>query len=254
MKGSLIFIVILFFWDVQDTVKEIQPTEIKPLNLSTEGELKFLKDSELHAQVIRKIQKGMKPEQLSAEERRVWDETDETKSTYWDIIGDGCSWYCGGGPEKVAASSILEPQGSNSYDAENAHDFSFKSAWVEGVPGQGAGEYLLYTFSGDSPRITDVIVVNGYVKSDRAYLDNGRVKKLKMYINNEPYAILKLVDQRSEQRFKFAPIGNSNRIDQKQLKLSPDWTLKFEILEVYKGLKHDDVAITEIYFDGLDVH
>ena len=32
----------------------------------------------------------------------------------------------------------------------------------------------------------------------------------------------------------------------------PPWTLKFEIMEVYKGKKYDDVAITEIYFDGLD--
>ena len=30
--------------------------------------------------------------------------------------------------------------------------------------------------------------------------------------------------------------------------------MKFEILEVYKGLKYDDTAISEIYFDGLDVH
>lgn len=32
------------------------------------------------------------------------------------------------------------------------------------------------------------------------------------------------------------------------------WTLKFEIAEVYKGTKYDDVVITEIYFDGIDVH
>jgi len=30
--------------------------------------------------------------------------------------------------------------------------------------------------------------------------------------------------------------------------------LKFEILEVYKGSKYNDTAITEIYFDGIDVH
>lgn len=38
------------------------------------------------------------------------------------------------------------------------------------------------------------------------------------------------------------------------LKAKPDWTLKFEILDIYKGLKYDDVVISEIYFDGLDVH
>jgi hypothetical protein len=33
-----------------------------------------------------------------------------------------------------------------------------------------------------------------------------------------------------------------------------DLVLKFEIIEVYKGLKYNDTAITEIYFDGIDVH
>jgi hypothetical protein len=33
-----------------------------------------------------------------------------------------------------------------------------------------------------------------------------------------------------------------------------DLVLKFEIIEVYKGLKNNDTAITEIYFDGIDVH
>jgi hypothetical protein len=133
-------------------------------------------------------------------------------------------------------------------------NLNFKTAWVEGVPGYGVGEFLVYKFSPESPRITDIIIVNGYVKSERAYLDNSRVKKLKMYLNNKPYAILHLEDQRSRQFFKFDPIGNGSRKDLEQLKLQPAWSLKFEILEVYKGLKYDDVAITEIYFDGLDVH
>jgi hypothetical protein len=31
-------------------------------------------------------------------------------------------------------------------------------------------------------------------------------------------------------------------------------TLKFEILEVYPGTRHKDTVISEIYFDGIDVH
>ena len=26
---------------------------------------------------------------------------DETMEDYWDIIGGGCSWYCGGGPKRL---------------------------------------------------------------------------------------------------------------------------------------------------------
>ncbi|WP_449508538.1 hypothetical protein [Dawidia soli] len=30
--------------------------------------------------------------------------------------------------------------------------------------------------------------------------------------------------------------------------------MKFEILEVYEGAKYDDTVISEIFFDGIDVH
>jgi hypothetical protein len=94
------------------------------------------------------------------------------------------------------------------------------------------------------------------VKSQTAWENNGRVKKLRIYYNDEPYAILCLEDNRSIQAFEFPPIGNSRNdygslINEDKAK---DWTLKFEILEVYKGKKYSDVAISEIYFDGLDVH
>ena len=104
------------------------------------------------------------------------------------------------------------------------------------------------------PRINEIIVVNGYVKNKTAWENNSRVKKLKVYIDDKPYAILNLKDIIGSQSYKVEPIGNSDRKDWNVLKTKPDWTLKFEILDVYKGLKYDDVVISEIYFDGLDVH
>jgi hypothetical protein len=92
------------------------------------------------------------------------------------------------------------------------------------------------------------------VKSEKAWKENSRVKKLKMYIDNKPLAILNLYDTRKEQHFKFEPLGYSDREDWDKLKSKSWWTIKFEILEVYGGDKYDDTAITEIYFDGIDVH
>lgn len=43
-------------------------------------------------------------------------------------------------------------------------------------------------------------------------------------------------------------------IETKQLYAKPGWTLQFEIVAVYPGAKYEDTAITEIYFDGIDVH
>lgn len=177
---------------------------------------------------------------------------DETKESFWDVNGAACSWYCGGGPKEVKASSSLPPSKDITYGGENAHDNSYKTAWVEGVKGDGIGEYLTYTFDGNSPRVTDIIVVNGYVKSKNAWKNNSRVKTLKMYIDGKPYALLELKDIIGTQRFHFQPIGNapSNELGTDV----PDRTLKFEIVDVYKGEKYDDTAISEIYFDGIDVH
>lgn len=188
------------------------------------------------------------------DEEKVLLEKGEAYEDIWDIVGQGCSWYCAGGPADISASSYLTSQDSNSYEPKNAHDLNYKTAWVEGVKGYGIGEYLEYTFAPSSPRVTEIIVVNGYVKSTSAYQNNSRVKKLKVYLNDKPYAILNLQDRVSSQTFTVAPIGNGFINDKSVLDTLSPCKLKFEIMEVYKGLKYDDVVISEIYFDGLDVH
>ncbi|UII33852.1 hypothetical protein LVD17_08495 [Fulvivirga ulvae] len=176
------------------------------------------------------------------------------KENVWDIIGGGCSWYCGGGPRSVSASSHLTSQGENHYLPKNAHDLNYKNAWIEGVDGYGIGEYLIYEFAPESPRITEIIITNGYVKSLSTWTTNSRVKKLRVYYNDKPIADLNLKDIGEDQHFKFKPISYEDRSDTEILKLKELWKLKFEILEVYKGKKYDDTAIAEIYFDGIDVH
>jgi hypothetical protein len=235
-------------------LKEMNPTSMRLLDFSAQEENEFEKNQNAGMIVIEKLNDGTKYEDLSQEEQDALSKVDETKESYWDIIGGGCSWYCGGGPKAVTASSYLETEEKNNYEPKNAHDLNYKNAWVEGVAGYGIGEYLLYTFSGTSPRINEIKVVNGYVKSKTAWEENSRVKKFKLYVDDKPFAILKLEDIRGEQSFKVEPIGNSDRKDREELETKPDWTLKFEILDVYKGLKFDDVVISEIYFDGLDVH
>ena len=189
-------------------------------------------------------------ERLSpAEERELYDLSDrydETKESVWDIIGGGCSWYCGGGNYKITASSSLTSQGKNSYQAKSANDLSYKTAWVEGASDDGIGEYLDYYFENKSPRITSIHIANGYMKSDKAWRENGRVQSLKLYINGVPHCILQLADTKTDQAFEIGTLGRN-----------PDGSalvLRFEILKVYSGDKYSDTAISEIYFDGIDVH
>lgn len=207
-------------------------------------EMDFEKESKLFDFYSLKLKQNPQDSSLTEE---VFSLGIEYKESFWDIFGDACSWYCAGGPFSVTASSSLKSNGKNSYDGQNAHDLDYKNAWVEGVSGYGIGEYLLYKFKGDSPRVTEIIVVNGYVKSRAAFKNNSRVKKLKVYKDDKPIAILELKDIMGEQTFDIGTLGYHREN-------APDWSLKFEIMEVYEGEKYDDTAISEIYFQGLDVH
>lgn len=179
---------------------------------------------------------------LSPEDKALVD-LGERDILFGHFYSAACSWYCGGVISDVSSSSALSAR----YKGENAHDFSILNAWVEGAPGNGEGEFLIYTFPGRCPRITTIQILNGYTKTEKAWQDNGRVKRMRMYYNGEPYAILELEDTRSLQSFDVGILGFFDEN-------APDWTLKFEILEVYPGNLYADTVITELYFDGIDVH
>lgn len=263
MRSLLTFIVPVFL-AIPFTVKgqEIPVMEPTSIGRSLDFSPEFVKRYN-SAEAFKDCQKvydqmkidGRDWNQLTAAELDILKFCDEVKADVWDPVGDACSWYCGGGPSSITASSHLTAQGTIKYVAKNAHDFSYKNAWVEGVEGYGVGEYLTYMFAPESPRITEIIVVNGYVKTPTAWQENSRVKTLQVYYNETPLAILKLRDVRAEQRFKFDPIGDLNRESTAISNKKPQpWSLKFEILEVYKGSKYSDTVISEIYFDGIDVH
>lgn len=170
----------------------------------------------------------------------------EVVESVWDVVDGGCSWYCGGGNYKISASSELVSKTDISYAAESANDLRYDTAWVEGKEDGGIGEYLEYTFTNDSPRITSIIIANGYMKSESAWRNNNRVKSLKLFINGKAHGILKLEDLIANSEFKLGTLGHNED--------GSDLVLRFEIMEVYRGEKHNDTAITEIFFDGIDVH
>lgn len=144
----------------------------------------------------------------------------------------------------VTASSCLKPSTNFDYKAQNAYDFDKRTVWVEGVNGYGIGEYLEYIFTASKhypSEITNVEIINGYVKNELSWENNSRVKKMKMFVNGVPYAILNLQDNSNLQTFSVGkiPIEYKNPI-----------VLRFEIIDVYRGAKYDDTAITEIEFKG----
>lgn len=157
--------------------------------------------------------------------------------------GVGCSWYCGGGPFKISSSSILK--NSINYSDLNIHDFDLLTAWVPKSK-NGIGETISFYFKPNSPRINAVVIYNGYIKTKDLWLNNARAKKIKLIINNKTIAILELEDTTASQRFEIEPIQST--ID------NQDLVLTLVILDYYAGHKYTDLAISEVNFDGVDVH
>ncbi len=209
------------------------------------------------------------PNDYTEQEQLVWEQTFETyqaltdgKVSYAELdsidtlhmdsldqgygvstLGIGCSWYCGGGPSKINSSEYLSKNGNITYGPENVHDFNLLTAWV---PKKAIGAELEFYFDPRSPRITSIIIYNGYIKNDEVWTNNSRVAKLLFKVDNQPIAILELEDVTNGQEFKFDSIKANDP--------SRDFKLSVEVLEIYRGQKYDDVVISEINFDGLDVH
>lgn len=219
------------------------------MGANAQEQVRHIKPDEIHQMSLISLEAYLSAsEELENEES---DAVDQDKigdlTVFTDLYAGYCSWYCGGEILSVKASSCLKPMGKYKYNAENAHDFSHKSVWVEGADGQGIGEWLEYEFPGRCPRVTHVKILNGHVKNDKVWRENSRVKALKMYYMGKPLTILDLEDSRTLQYFDVGVLGPH---DDK----APNWTLRFQILEVYPGEKYKDTVISELYFDGIDVH
>lgn len=250
LNTLFLFLLVPLFTQAQ--YRDLYPDSIYQLNFDKKKAAIYEQEVQRAAKIEAKLNAGTDFEALPVEDQHFLEIFDMTPD-YWAAIDRGCSWYCGGGSKEVTASSTLNESGTTSYQASQAHDLNFKNAWVEGAKGEGVGEYLEYHFAAKSPRIHTIMFANGYVKSQKAWEENNRVKTLRVYVNNEKYCYLHLEDKRAVQVFKLPDMFGYSPIMKTQSGL-PDWKVKFEIVEVYKGTKFNDTVISEIFFDGIDVH
>ena len=149
-----------------------------------------------------------------------------------DINGPDFFYFdCGESVSAIRASSTLAPSGNTKYNVTNLTDDDPMTAWVEGVKGYGIGEW----FEVKAQQINGMY--NGYQSSPQNWLNNSRVKKFKVYKNNKPLCFLILTDEMDRQYFE---LPDNNFLN------DTTFIFKFEIVEVYKGLKWDDVCISHI--------
>lgn len=139
---------------------------------------------------------------------------------------------CDQGVIPIKASSTLANQGGINYNVKNINDDNPLTAWVEGKPDYGIGEFFEIKSSGVNT------IYNGYQSSPKRWIENSRVKKFKVYKNNVALCFLELTDEMGRQSFELP--------DHNQYNPNKEAIYKFEIVDVYKGSKWSDVAISEI--------
>lgn len=132
----------------------------------------------------------------------------------------------------VTASSTLSPEGDFSYDAENLR-YNDSTCWCEGVTGKGNGEYI--TFSSDELQsVSGVQIINGYAKSNTAYYDNCRVKKIQFEFSDGSLFTKDISDNDTLQKVSFGKTINTTYI-------------KMTILDTYSsGDSYEDTCISYV--------
>ncbi|MBQ8046449.1 MAG: hypothetical protein IJ196_00790 [Prevotella sp.] len=213
-------------------IRHLKPAEVNPVNtISLAGYMKLCEAADagnMSAETLDSLHPGLA-----------------------SLYSPACSWYCGGWYEEVKTTSCLPPIAGKTYDTDNLTDFNHETAWVEGAKGSGKGESITFVFAGRTWPVTQVNILNGYVKTEKAWRENNRVKQLKMYVDDKPYALLDLEDSRSEQVFLVDALGPCRpEMTEEEMEKLGNWTLKFEITDVYRGDKYDDTAISELFFHG----
>jgi hypothetical protein len=148
------------------------------------------------------------------------------------------------------ASNNLVANSSSNYVIENIHDWNLNTAWVVGKDNYGIGEYACFTLPYGNSILQYkgwFMMFNGYCKSLNTWQNNSRVKLFAFYYNDKLICNIELLDTWHVQIFDISSYVKSNRYDNGTLKDGD--TFKFVILDVYKGDKYKEVAITELLME-----
>ncbi len=117
--------------------------------------------------------------------------------------------------------------------------------WVEGVAGDGVGEWIELELNG---YISNLYILNGYVDIRRPHLfkENNRIKEA---------TLICTIENTDEEIFE-KKVTFEDFVYVKNIELGKDFkkNVRLRIDSVFKGSKYDDTAITSIYteYTGID--
>lgn len=132
-------------------------------------------------------------------------------------------------------SSVLAPQGGNSYGPANLFDLDRSTAWCEGVRGSGAGEVLTLRIDGAGP-FRRFLIENGYGKSDSIFSRNARPRTIEIRTDTGLSFRHELEDRWNERWVELPKPGKYQ-------------VLQIRVLDVYPGSQYEDMCISTILVD-----
>jgi hypothetical protein len=141
----------------------------------------------------------------------------------------------------IATLSTLPDQGGESFDPTQMVDDDLSSAWNSdgggAGPEQGVGERIDIEL-GEPAWIDRMVVANGDQRDPDTYAANARVKRAQLTLDGGITFVINLLDE---------GIGEQ-AVDFRQPVLTT--TLRIEVLEVFPGDTHPDLAISDLAFEG----
>jgi len=223
---------------------------------------------------------------VSAQEKKPTADNEHVilKNVQWEslFLNDGRTRYYGS--SELEDLTVEEWGDIGKYSAYQLFDKNLTTAWVEGVNGNGIGEYVLIGRGNDLP--DKIHINNGYQKTESLYYKNNRPKTLKlslyvayhlsgdvtelgkMYqcLQYPDTTIIHLNDKMGTQVFelpfdikKVKSIESAGDADfEKEFEERVDefielehyygYIIKLEIIDVYKGSQWDDTCISDLWF------
>lgn len=147
----------------------------------------------------------------------------------------------------AAATSYLDPIGTNAYHPGNVTLTDRRNAWAEGVEGYGIGESIelrqMYMGPGaDRLKITRICIVNGYAKNKDIWEKNARVKKLKVYLGDTYMGTITLEDCMEPQYIDVSGVNMT-------VSNGREVCMRFEVADFFPGTKYDDTCLTAIQIE-----
>lgn len=142
---------------------------------------------------------------------------------------------------RASASSHLPSDRYGQYFAHATVDESLDTAWAEGVPGPGIGEWIEIGFPGEF-ELYAIELANGYQRSEDLFVKNNRIKRATLIFSNGEQMTVDLADERGRQHVDL--------IETRGATVETDM-IKIVIDDVYPGTEYDDTCLAEIEVYGV---